>query len=46
MYSFHAGNFNVAEHIQAEENQAVKATSHVPMSLVLIIWGMLYWSNI
>lgn len=45
-YGPERGNFNVAEHIQNEENQAVKATSHVLMSLVLIIWGMLYWFNI
>lgn len=35
--SFHAGNFNVAEHIQTEENNAVKTTSHVLMSLAFIM---------
>ncbi|XP_004487793.1 uncharacterized protein [Cicer arietinum] len=33
------GNFNVAEHIQTEENKAVKVTSHVLMGLALIVMG-------
>lgn len=36
---YYAGNFNVAEHIQTEENKAVKVTSHVLMGLALIVMG-------
>ncbi|KAK7329522.1 hypothetical protein VNO77_23692 [Canavalia gladiata] len=38
-YGPERGNFNVAEHIQAEENKAPKATSHVLMGLAWIIMG-------
>ncbi|KAI5446528.1 hypothetical protein KIW84_014391 [Lathyrus oleraceus] len=36
-YGPQRGNFNVAEHIQTEENNAVKTTSHVLMSLAFIM---------
>ncbi|KAJ1407719.1 hypothetical protein SESBI_24195 [Sesbania bispinosa] len=38
-YGPERGNFNVAEHIQAEESKALKVTSHVLMGLALIILG-------
>ncbi|CAK8531601.1 unnamed protein product [Lathyrus sativus] len=36
-YGPQRGNFNVAEHIQTEENNAVKTTSHVLMGLAFIM---------
>ncbi|CAL0309260.1 unnamed protein product [Lupinus luteus] len=38
-YGPERGNFNVAEHIQAEESKGLKATSHVLISLVLVLIG-------
>lgn len=39
MGRMHAGNFNVAEHIQREESKAPKATSHVVMGLAIVMMG-------
>ncbi|XP_058727974.1 uncharacterized protein LOC131599721 [Vicia villosa] len=36
-YGPQRGNFNVAEHIQSEENKALKITSHVLMGLAFMI---------